>query len=198
MKTIQLITDNEAFKALYFDRERQALRPNLVFVHHEGWVFFETNELGLKGDALDPSRKLAVIWGNSVVFSVGRGWPCLLDPLAPGWQFLNGGLDGDLYTNVLTRARGLNKRERVGLDVLMPGWHPMDPRTELKRDRRLGVRLHRALTGARLVQVGNRGFRENVTAFVRERAEHGAGDDADCAQPAPRRPGFVALFRRGQ
>jgi len=44
------------------------------------------------------------VWGDSVVFSVGRGWPCLLDRLAPGYQFLNGGIDGDPYKNILRRA----------------------------------------------------------------------------------------------
>ena len=167
MKTVQLITDSEAFKALYFDSERQALRPNLVFVDQRGAVFFETNDLGLKGDPVDPSRKVAVVWGDSVVFSVGWGWPCLIDRLAPGYQFLNGGLDGDLYTNVLTRAVGLNCRQKVALNVVMPGWHPFDERRHMKRDRRWSTRLQRLFSGQRPLQVGNRKLSFELTRFVR-------------------------------
>src|SRR5256885_16157252 len=77
MKTVHLATANA--KALYYDPERSALRPNLVFVGPDGSVSFEINELGLKGDPRDPHRKLAVVWGGSGVFSHGRGWACLLD-----------------------------------------------------------------------------------------------------------------------
>jgi lysophospholipase L1-like esterase len=61
----------------------------------------------------------AVIWGDSVVFGRGRGWPCLLDRLAAGYQFLNGGLEGDLYKNILRRASEFNRRHRVALNVRM-------------------------------------------------------------------------------
>src|SRR5205085_747304 len=112
-------------KALYHDPERAGLRPNLVFVAPDGSIVFETNELGLKGDPLDPRRKLAVVWGDSVVFSAGRGWPCLLDRLAPGYQFLNGGIEGDTYSEILRRARDFNYRHPVVLNLVMLGWHPL-------------------------------------------------------------------------
>src|SRR5436190_12716828 len=101
LRTVHVITEGEAFKSLYYDRERAALRPNLVIVEPDGSGGFEINEVGLKGDPLDSSRRLAVVWGDSVVFGGGRGWACLLDQFAPGYQFLNGGLDGDPYTNIL-------------------------------------------------------------------------------------------------
>src|SRR6266851_4525135 len=104
LKTVHLILDHAAFKLLYYDKETEALRPQLVFVDADGSIVFEINEVGLKGDALDDRRKLAVVWGDSVVFGAGRGWPCLLDSLAPGYQFLNGGIEGDSYTNILRRA----------------------------------------------------------------------------------------------
>jgi hypothetical protein len=50
-----------------------------------------------------------------------------MDRLAPGWQFLNGGLDGDPYTNVLRRAGEFNRRHPVALNLLMLGWHPFVP-----------------------------------------------------------------------
>jgi hypothetical protein len=126
LRSVHVIAGREAIdaKTIFYDRERGALRPNLVFVDAEGTILFETNEAGLKGDPIDPQRKLAVVWGDSVVFSAGRGWPCLLDRLAPGYQFLNGGLEGDSYGNILRRAMEFNRRHPVMLNLLMLGWHP--------------------------------------------------------------------------
>ena len=73
MKTVHLVTASA--KAISYDPERAALRPDLVFVEDDGSVTFEINEVGLKGDPLDPRRKLAVVWGDSVVFGSGRSWP---------------------------------------------------------------------------------------------------------------------------
>src|SRR5437763_2837051 len=83
-----------SMQGLYLDREARRPIPNISFVGPDGSVLFEINELGLKGDALGPSRELAVVWGDSVVWGVGRSWPCLLDGLAPGYQWLNGGIEG--------------------------------------------------------------------------------------------------------
>ena len=74
LRTVHPITECEAFKALYWSGELPGMVPNLVFVDRDGSVAFESNEVGLKGDPLDPARKLAVVWGNSVVFGAGRGW----------------------------------------------------------------------------------------------------------------------------
>lgn len=144
LRPVHVIREGEAFdnKAVFYDRERAALRPNLVFVHPDGTVAFETNEVGLKGDALDPKRKLSVVWGDSVVFSAGRGWPCRLDPLAPGWQFLNGGLEGDPFSNILRRALEFNRHHAVELNLLMLGWHPFafSPGTSRRRSGNEGLR----------------------------------------------------------
>jgi lysophospholipase L1-like esterase len=101
------------------------MRPQLVFVDADGSIDFEINEVGLKGDSIDDTRKLVVVWGDSVVFGAGRGWPCLLDSLAPGYQFLNGGIEGDLHTNILRRASEFNQHRAVQLNLLMLGWHPL-------------------------------------------------------------------------
>jgi len=69
-KTVHLIPKDNAIKRLCFDDETKRLRPNLVLVDRQGSVVFEINELGLKGAARDTSRKLAVVWGDSVVFGV--------------------------------------------------------------------------------------------------------------------------------
>jgi lysophospholipase L1-like esterase len=125
VKTVHLTLNCAACKLLYYDKETEAMRPRLVFVGADGSIHFEINEVGLKGDALDDTRKLAVVWGDSVVFSAGRGWPCLLDGYAPGYQFLNGGIEGDPYTNILRRASEFNQQRAVELNLLMLGWHPL-------------------------------------------------------------------------
>src|ERR1043166_3692205 len=72
LRTVLPVADTDVFKALYYDRERTALRANLTFIDFNGQIVFETNEAGLKGDPVDSSRKLAVVWGDSVVFGSGR------------------------------------------------------------------------------------------------------------------------------
>src|SRR3954464_5526872 len=126
LRTVHLITETDTFdkKGLIYDRDRAALQPNVVCIDRDGSIIFEMNEVGLKGDPIDPHRKLAVVWGDSVVFGSGPGWPCLLDRLAPGYQFLNGGLDGDHYANILRRASEFNRDHPVALNLLMLGWHP--------------------------------------------------------------------------
>jgi hypothetical protein len=123
-KSVHVLPPPAAVKRLCFDEERRTLRPNMVLVDRRGAVVFEINELGLKGAARDPSRKLAVVWGDSVVFGIGWSWPCLLDKVAPSYQFLNGGIEADPYDNILRRAEAFNQQHAVALNILMLGWHP--------------------------------------------------------------------------
>ena len=126
MRQVYLWDDSSGMmQQLYVDRTANLLRPNLTFVSHGGSVVFETNEIGLKGDPVDPTRQLAVVWGDSVVFGKARGWPCLLDALMPGFQFLNGGIEGTHYYEVLERAIRMNRQIQITLNVILPGWHPM-------------------------------------------------------------------------
>jgi lysophospholipase L1-like esterase len=169
LRSVQLVAESTTFKALYLDRDRMALRPNLVFVDMAGNVIFETNELGLKGDPLDPSRKLAVVWGDSVAFGSGVGWPCLLDDLAPGWQFLNGGLDGDPYTNILRRASAFNRQHAVALNLLMLGWHPFLPeRIVRQRPSRWARLLGGGTLDVRLARGGNANLRRDLVVFLQQ------------------------------
>jgi hypothetical protein len=143
-KTVHLIPADAAIKRLCFDQATQSLRPNMVLVDRQGAVVFEINELSLKGAARDPSRKLAVVWGDSVVFGVRWSWPCLIDDFAPGYQFLNGGIEGDPYDNILRRAATFNRAHAVALNILLLGWHPWQlPPTLAERNAGLGGRLHR-------------------------------------------------------
>lgn len=143
-RAVHLIPQDAAIKRLCFDEATQSLRPNLVLVDGEGSVVFEINELGLKGAARDPSRKLAVVWGDSVVFGIRWSWPCLLDAFAPGYQFLNGGIEGDPYDNILRRAAAFNRAHAVALNVLMLGWHPWQlPPAVIGRNSGVAGRLYR-------------------------------------------------------
>src|SRR4029453_2738001 len=47
-----------------------------------------------------------------------------LDQFAPGYQFLNGGIEGDPYDNILRRAAAFNHDHAVALNIVMLGWHP--------------------------------------------------------------------------
>ena len=123
-KSIHLLPPPSAVKRLCFDETTRTLRPNMVLVDRRGAIVFEINELGLKGAARDPARKLAVIWGDSVVFGIGWSWPCLIDEMAAGYQFLNGGIEADPYDNILRRAEASNHAHAVALNIVMLGWHP--------------------------------------------------------------------------
>src|SRR5947207_1004121 len=136
LKSVHLIPQDSAVKRLCFDEATRTLRPNLVLVDRSGSVVFEINELGLKGLARDPSRKLAIVWGDSVVFSIKASWPCLLDELAPGYQFLNGGIEGDPYDNILRRGAIFNQAHSVALNIVLLGWHPIIPASHLNPQRR--------------------------------------------------------------
>ena len=148
-KSVHLIPKDAAIKRLCFDDATQRLRPNLVLVDRQGSVVFEINELGLKGAARDPTRKLAVVWGDSVVFGVRWSWPCLLDDLAPGYQFLNGGIEADPYHNILRRAAEFNCSHEVELNIVLLGWHTANAailRSHRQQQQRPVTRLARIAT----------------------------------------------------
>jgi hypothetical protein len=103
-----------------------------------------------------------------VAFSAGRGWPCLIDRHAPGWQFLNGGLDGDLYTNILRRAGEFNRRYPVALNLLMLGWHPFVPiaSTPMPGRQRWSPLAKRRQSEAPAFRPGNENIRADLTRFL--------------------------------
>jgi hypothetical protein len=133
LRTVYVMEDvSGSLQSLYLDRDANSLRPNLTFVYRTGNIFFETNEIGLKGGPLDPARKLAVVWGDSVVFGLGQSWPYLLDDMTPGFQFLNGGIEGNTYYQVLDRAQRLNRERDIALNIILLGWHVIGYNENLK------------------------------------------------------------------
>ena len=181
--TVHLVPKDAAIKALCYDSATKTLRANLIFVDRHGSVVFAINELGLKGAPRDPSRKLAVVWGDSVVFGVRWSWPCLLDERAPGYQFLNGGIEADPYDNILARAAAFNRAQDVALNILMPGWHPIDPQAALREGAANGAGVLRRLARAfgpttpadhaalrdSPPGAGNRHLQEDLLRFLAER-----------------------------
>lgn len=127
------------FQHSYLDRSTARVRPCVRIRRPDGSIYFETNEWGFKAGPVDPSRKQVAVWGDSVVWGAGRGWVGLLDDWAPGYQFLNGGMQGIGYTTVLERAVRANQQYRFELNLVMPGALPvLDPldrvETRLRRD----------------------------------------------------------------
>lgn len=120
------------FQKLYLN-EDFTLKPNLTFVDKFGKTWFTTNELGLKGSPRD-NKPLIIAWGDSVVFGVGRGWPELLNDLDPNHQYMNGGIEGDHYTNVLSRALDFNETHRVKKNILFIGWHTHGQNKHVEQD----------------------------------------------------------------
>jgi lysophospholipase L1-like esterase len=120
--------DHRTVQGFYRLADCTGLRPNTTFIIRRGehTTGFETNTYGLRGAEPDPSRKLVVVWGDSIIFGGhGTTWIDMLDAAIGECQFLNGGLEGDPYANVLRRALAVNARLSVDVNIVMPGWHPL-------------------------------------------------------------------------
>ena len=128
LKTVHVLPSNatlEFHQSLYLDREAMTLIPDRVFVNERGDYLFETNSLGLRGPEPSPGQRIAVVWGDSVVFSmVGQGWPELINNDALDCLFLNGGVEGATYLQIIKRALAINRRRPATLNLLMLGWTP--------------------------------------------------------------------------
>lgn len=114
----------ETWQSFYLDRNRRRLKPNVVLLKPpEMEVYFQINSHGFKGPEIDPIKKLVAVWGDSIVFGVGRGWVEGLDSLFPGYQFLNGGIEGDPFENISERALEMNRKLNIIYNIVFPGWH---------------------------------------------------------------------------
>ncbi|MGH7660253.1 MAG: hypothetical protein ACRENA_04955 [Vulcanimicrobiaceae bacterium] len=127
MKTIHVIpsTSNGAYEqGFYLNRSTMTLIPDQAFVNEKGEFLFETNSFGLRGAEPEEGQPIVVIWGDSVVFSMpGRGWPEQMNDDSPAYLFLNGGVEGTSFAEILKRAVAFNRKRRVELNVILPGWH---------------------------------------------------------------------------
>ncbi len=134
-KTVHLIPENcsAAFaQGFYIDGATLTLVPNVVCINNAGDVLFETNSLGLRGAEPKAGEQIAVVWGDSVVFSlfgVGlAGWPEQINDESIGCLFLNGGVERRFYPQTILRALEFNRKHKVTLNLLTLGWMPPDNR----------------------------------------------------------------------
>jgi hypothetical protein len=115
------------FLKKYIKPDRSGLIPNVTLVQRDAHgtmvPFIKTNAWGFKGNPPDPSKKQAVIWGDSVVFGIGPSWAEMLSQDQDVYQFHNGGLEGDIAINVMNRMIEGNKIHPLALNVLFLGWH---------------------------------------------------------------------------
>ena len=117
--------DHGALKAMYVDRETGFLYPDVCLVNPKGKVAFQSNSLCLRGPDTD-ERPIGVVWGDSTVFGlheVERTWPEMLSDHFPEILFLNGGIEGAEYLDILKRAVDFNREHAVAVNVMVCGYH---------------------------------------------------------------------------
>ena len=132
--------DHGLVKTMYYDRQTQWLYPDFCMVDLDGNLLWQTNALRLRGPDVETGAKIAVVWGDSVVFGVfARGWPEMLGDFSE-CIFLNGGIEGIDYVGVLNRAIDFNASHQVAVNVLMPGWHPVGANAGFRTDLRGALR----------------------------------------------------------
>lgn len=111
---------------LYMNETRTGLKPNVAVYRGSGGdaeFLFEINSDGFKGGEIDRSRKLAAVWGDSVVWGEREGWVAGLNQLFPEYHFINGGIQGDPLENIAARAIEANCRMEISVNIIYPGWH---------------------------------------------------------------------------
>jgi hypothetical protein len=101
----------------------QGLQPSTE-VYQDARLLWRTNSLGLRGPEPDPTRKLAVIWGDSVIFGapdICTPWLPHLD--TPACQVLNGGVPGCPLHSSLERMNRLDEVLGIDLHIVFAGWN---------------------------------------------------------------------------
>ena len=128
MKTIHLFPDGaglQYLQSLYLRRSTMTLIPNIAIINEQGELLFETNTLGLRGPEPQPGECFGIVWGASDVFSMQHctSWPELIDDGTLGCRFLNGGVEGSNYRQILKRALDTNRNHPAALNVIFLGWN---------------------------------------------------------------------------
>jgi lysophospholipase L1-like esterase len=128
VKDVAILDPNlskEIWQSFYLDKNKgRRIKPNVVLLKSTDMsVYFQTNSHGFKGPDIDFTKKLIAVWGDSVVFGIGRGWVEGLDNLFSSYQFLNGGIEGDSFENISERALEANQKMNIKYNIIFPGWH---------------------------------------------------------------------------
>lgn len=117
-------------KSYYWDPVAMETACNLRVCYNEATLAFRMNDLGFRSTQdRDEGRPLTVVWGDSVVFGQGeRTWVDMLEKFRPGVQFLNGGVEGLRFPEILDLAEKRNAEFQIDYNIMMPGWHGWDGR----------------------------------------------------------------------
>lgn len=127
-------TSTEVLQAFCLDATRTRVKPNVALLSSDTLqIVLQTNSLGFKGPEPPPSRRLAVVWGDSVIWGVGESWVAGLSTFFPAYAFLNGGLEADLFPNILARAQEANQSLKIECNLLFPGWHSRNKPDQVRR-----------------------------------------------------------------
>jgi len=94
----------------------------LVLNEQDHSIFVETNANAMVGPRIDPRKRLVAFWGDSIVMGYGRGWIRSLSDRFPGYQFLNGGVSGQSFSETCRRAVYYNSRLPIAYNIVFPGW----------------------------------------------------------------------------
>lgn len=122
-------------KAMYFDPETKFLYPDVCVVNPQGEILIRTNSLGLRGADVAAGERIGIVWGDSVVFGTHRkSWPEVMNEYGAGCVFLNGGVEGQVYQQVLRNAVHFNERHDVAVNVILLGWHLPGDNKSIVRD----------------------------------------------------------------
>jgi hypothetical protein len=96
-------------------------KNTLVFLDSDSPPLFYINNLGLKGRVVDSNDSILVVWGDSIVFGIGRGW--VYGKTSQGARIMNGGHEGTRPKVILRNAIELNTNRVTTLNIFSLGWH---------------------------------------------------------------------------
>jgi lysophospholipase L1-like esterase len=113
----------DLLQSYYLTQDRRRLKPNLLILDEHEDIWVETNEHGFVGTSINPKKRLAAVWGDSVIFGIRGGWVEGLSEHFPAFQFLNGGIEGDTLEFISERALEKNGDLKLDYNFVFPGWH---------------------------------------------------------------------------
>jgi len=124
----------EIFQSFYTTRNPMRIRPDVVILDGKTQeIMFQTNQYGFKSAAIDQTKELVAVWGDSVIFCVApQNWVTDLDHDFSGYQFHNGGLEGDILQNIIQRTEETNAVLPIKVNILFPGWHNWQNQDRIK------------------------------------------------------------------
>jgi hypothetical protein len=126
-----LLSENYSLDTYKWKESHNSLRKNIIVFDRLNDLYFQINRIGLKGGSLpeNSEKKKVVVWGDSVVFGVSRGWVELAND--EKIFFLSGGIEGAPASSILANAQRINISEFFDLNIFSLGWHSIDNLLEI-------------------------------------------------------------------